>query len=193
MVEDIIKAVNHSYVYVSFNEFEDMLEICKEKLLACCKRNGGKFEAFFDCKSCDEKQLIELLKTCEQSHTLFLGFKQEKKNQTLQIYQQKIYSGDRIILEEDTMIIQDIPFDCYIECYGNLMVVGCIKGCIDFHYQENRCFAGSLNQARIRIFDSKYQILTSFSSSYLYYENNEVKREDNLWDVASVLPQVKVV
>ena len=193
MVEDIIKAVNHSFVYVSRSEFDIMMEICAKKLLACSLRNGGRFEAFFDCMSCNEKQLIELLKVCEESHTLFLGFVSEKKEKNMKILNRKIYPGECLVFEDDMMILQDIPFDCYLECYGNLMVVGKIKGCIDFHYQDCRCIASSFQQARIRIFDSPFHKMTSFSSSVLYYENGQIMKEEKTWEVALESPLEKVV
>jgi hypothetical protein len=193
MVEDIIKAVNHSFVYVSRSEFEIMTEICGEKLLACSQRHGGRFEAFFDCLDCDERQLITLLKICEQAHTLFLGFVSEKGEKEIKVLNRKIYPGERLIFEEDVMIFQDIPFDCYLECYGNLIVLGKIKGCIDFYHRDCYCVASSLQQARIRIFDSQFHKLTSFSSSVLYYENGQIMREEKTWEVALGSPLEKAV
>ena len=191
MVEDIIKAVNHSFIYVSKKDIDQMLIDCKEKLLACSQR-CSKFEAFFDCKDLSESQLIELIDICEETNTLFLGFKEEKINQSYKIYDKKIYSGDRILIEEDVMILQDIPNDCFIECYGNLIVLGTVKGCIDLYHDSCRIIASSFRNARIRIFDSEFQIVTSFSNCILYYKNNQIIKEANTWDVASVLPQVKV-
>lgn len=193
MVEDIIKAVNHSFIYVSNKNIDDMLIVCKEKLLACSQRCSGKFEAFFDCKECSENQMIQLMDICEETNTIFMGFKKDKKNQSYQIYDKKIYSGETLVFEEDVMILQDIPHDCFIECYGNMIVLGNVKGCIDFYHDFCRIVASSFYHARIRIFDSEVQIVTSFSNCVLYYENNQIVKEANTWDVASVLPQVKVV
>lgn len=193
MVEDIIKAVNHAFVYVSYKSIDQMLMNCKEKLFACSQRNGGKFEAFFDCDDCNEKQLIELLHICQQSQTIFLGFVEKEKYQYIHIYDKKIYPGEKLTFEHDILILQDIPFDSYIECYGNMIVLGKVQGCIDFYYEDCKCIASSFNEARIRIFDSEYQIMTSFLCVCLYYENNQVKKEENTWDVALGLPQVRAV
>lgn len=193
MVEDIIKAVNHSFIYVSNKNIEDMLIVCKEKLLACSQRCCGKFEAFFDCKDCNTQQLIQLIDICDETNTIFLGFKKEKKNESYKIYDKKIYSGEILVFEEDTMILQDIPHDCFIECYGNMIVLGSVKGYVDMYHDSCRIIASSFHHARIRIFDSDVQIVTSFSNCILYYENKQIVKEANTWVVASVLPQVKVV
>ena len=193
MVEDIIKAVNHSFVYVSRSDFKTMIQICRNKLLACSRHNGGRFEAFFDCSSCTEGQLIELLELCEQTHTLFLGFVKEAEKKNMKVLNRKIYPGECLVFEEDVMILQDVPFDCYLECYGNLMVLGKVKGCIDFHYQDCRCVAGGFVNARIRIFDSGYHKLTSFSSSVLYYEKGQIMKEEKTLEVALESPLEKVV
>lgn len=192
MVEDIIKAVNHAFIYVSKSSIDEMLINCKEKLLACSQR-CSKFEAFFDCKDCDESQLIQLLDICEQTNTIFRGFKKEGKNDSYQIYDKKIYPGETIFIDTDTMIFQDIPRDCFIECSANLVVMGTVKGRIDFYHASCRIIASSFHQARIRIFDSEIQIMTNFSNCILYYKNNQIIKEANTWEVASVLPQVKVV
>lgn len=192
MVEDIIKAVNHSFIYVSKKNIDEMLLNCKEKLLTCSQR-CSKFEAFFDCKDLSEKQLIQLMDICEETNTIFLGLKKEEKNQSFKIYDKKIYSGDRLLFEEDIMILQDIPHDCFVECYGNMMVMGTVKGCIDFYHESCHIIASSFRNARIRIFDSEFQIVTSFSNCILYYKNNQIIKEANTWDVASALPQVREV
>lgn len=182
MVEDIIKAVNRHYVYVSKNRFDVMREVCKEKLLACALRNGGKFEAFFDCKL-NEEELIELLKICESVHTIFLGVMNEQSTHPIQIFNHPIYSGESLIFENDVMLLQDIPKDCFLECHGNVIVLGCIKGCIDLVYQDCTMIASSLNHARIKIFDSEFQNMTHFSCTLLYYENSQIVKEENTWEV----------
>lgn len=193
MVEDIIKAVNHMFIYVSKRNIDEMLLCCKEKLLACSQRCCGKFEAFFDCNECNTEQLIQLIDICEQIDTIFLGFIKKENQKSYKVYDKKIYSGDRLIIKEDIMIIQDIPHDCFIECYGNMIVLGKVKGRIDFYYASCQMIASSFHDARIRIFDSNIQIVTSFSNCLLYYKDNQVKKEVNTWDTVSVLPQVKVV
>ena len=67
MVEDIIKAVNHSFIYVSKKDIDQMLIDCKGRLLACSQR-CSKFEAFFDCKDLSENQLIQLMDICEETN-----------------------------------------------------------------------------------------------------------------------------
>lgn len=192
MVEDIIKAVNHSFVYVSKADFDTMIQSCKEKLLTCCFHNKGKFEAFFDCRICEEDQLVSLLDVCDEVGTVFLGFIGVENPKGIQMYPQKIYSGERLVFEEDTILFHDIPYDCFIECYGNLYVIGTIKGCIDFHYKSCICCASQFYHSRIRIFDSEFHELTSFSGATLYYENNQIKKEEKIWDVALESPLEKV-
>lgn len=192
MVEDIVKAVNHHFVYVSHDVFDLMIRNCKEKLLACSSFCDGKFKAFFDCPECNENQLIQLLDICEKSSTLFLGFIHHPESAYVHVYHQKIYAGEEIVLNEDTMILQDIPKDCFIRCYGNLIVIGEIKGCIDLQYETCTCVGGSFNHARIRIFDSNFQEMTYFSSSCYYYKDYQINREENTWDVVLESHQVKV-
>ena len=191
MVEDIIKAVNHKYIYVSKNRFDEFKWNCKEKLLACSSRNRNKFEAFFDCCSLNEEELLELLQICESVNTVFLGFLLEKSSEHISIYNKKIFSGEKIIFTENTMILQDIPKDCYIESNNNLIILGNVKGCIDLIYKDCTIIASSFSNARIRIFDSKYQNMTFFSCTSLYYENSQIVKEENTWDVVLASPLVK--
>ena len=159
-----------------------MRENCKEKLLTCSQHQGGSFKAFFDCVIASEDQLCKLLDVCEKAQTIFLGFYEKEENKLIHVYKKKIYPGESLVFEDDMMIVQDIPYDCYLECYGNLIVVGHVSGCIDFRYESCRFAASSLYEARIRIFDTDFQKMTSFSSSTLYYENGTIKREVCVWD-----------
>lgn len=192
MVEDIVKAVNHRFVYVSHDVFDSMISKCKEKLLTCSSYCDGKFEAFFDCPECNEGQLIELLDTCENNSTLFLGFMRQKEASYVHVYHHQIYAGEALIFNEDTMILQDVPKDCFIKCYGNLIVIGQIKGCIDLQYETSTCVGASFDHARIRIFESEFQEMTYFSSACYYYKEYQINREENTWDVVLESHQVKV-
>lgn len=192
MVEDIIKAVNHQFVYVSHTEFEKMLLNCQSKLLACSCHNEGSFKAFFDCPKCNEDQLIQLLDLCCASHTLFMGFVQKKEKKEIYVYSNRIHAGEQLVFNSDVIITQSIPSDCFIECYGNLYVIGEIQGCVDLHYEHLTCVASSLKEARIRIFDSEFHKMTSFSSCSLYYENQGIKKEEQTWEVVLGLHPEKV-
>ena len=95
MVEDIIKAVNHEFIYVSKRSFNEMKYDCKQKLLACSSHSDNKFKAIFDCKDLDENELIELLKLCNETNTIFMGFKKENKENNILVYNKKIYPGEQ--------------------------------------------------------------------------------------------------
>ncbi|MGN1343937.1 MAG: hypothetical protein ACI4U3_05115 [Traorella sp.] len=191
MVEDIIKAVNGQYVYVSRNSFDVMSLVCKEKLLACAMRNHGQFEAFFDC-SVNEDELLDLLKICESANTIMLGFMTEKKVHPIEIYHQPIFPGESLVFTKDIMLLQDIPSDCFIECFGNMIVLGRVKGCIHLIYQDCILLASSLNHARIQIFDSDFQNLTHFACTHLYYEKGQIMKEENTWEAVLGSLQEKV-
>ena len=179
MVEDIIKAVNHEFIYVSKNSFDEMKDICRQKLLACASHSEHRFKAFFNCNDLEENQFIELLKICYETNTIFLGFKKEYKENNIDVYNHKIYPGEHLFLKNDTLILQDIPKDCYVECSGNLIVLGKVKGIIDLIYKDCTITASSFENARIRINDTEYQNTTDFSCSTYYYENNEINKEDS--------------
>lgn len=191
MVEDIIKAVNHEFIYVSKRSFNEMKYDCKQKLLACSSHSDNKFKAFFDCKDLDENELIELLKLCNETNTIFMGFKKENKENNILVYNKKIYPGEQLSFYEDVLILQDIPKDSYIECVGKMLVLGKVKGNIDLFYKDCTITASSYEDARIRIFDSEFQNTTNFSCSVYYYENNEIKKEENPWDIALASPLVR--
>lgn len=182
MVEDIIKAVNQRFVYVSHDSFDSMLLNCRKKLLNCSFYTKGKFKAFFDCAMCDEVQLIELLDTCESVHTLFLGFVKNTQPKEISVYTQRIHAGEEIVLNEDTMILQDIPQDCYVKCYGDLIVAGTVEGCIDMQYTSLKCIAAAFICARICIFESGFHNVTSFSNCAYYYEEEKLKKEEKPWE-----------
>ena len=192
MVEDIIKAVNNEFIYVSKRSYNEMKYDCRKKLLACSSHCDNKFKAFFDCNELEENELIDLLKICNESNTVFLGYKKENKEKNITIYNKKIYPGEQLIFYEDVLIIQDIPKDSYIECIGNLIVIGKVKGNIDLFYQDCKITASTFENARIRIFDSSHHHVTNFLCSVYYYENNEIKKEDKPWDIVSESHLVKV-
>ena len=135
--------------------------------------------------------MIELLKLCEESNTLFLGFTLNKKQTHVHVYNKPIYPGDYLFFDSDIIILQDIPKDCFIECTGNMVIMGNVKGCIDLIYKECTLMASSFTNARIQIFDTGFQNLTRFSCSLNYYQNSKIMKEDKTWEVALGLPQVK--
>lgn len=192
MVEDIIKAVNHQYIYVSYKDFDEMKIKCKAKLLACSSHSENKFKAFFNCKDLNEIQFIELLKICNESNTVFLGFIKPKKEKTINIYNEKIYSGDCLKFYEDTLILQDIPFDCFIESSGNLYIIGKVKGKINLIYQDCKISASLYENAFIRIFDTNYQNTTNFACTTYYYLDKQLMKEEKEWEYVLASPLAKV-
>ena len=191
MVEDIIKAINHQYIYVSHKDFDEMKFKCKEKLLACSSHSENKFKAFFNCKDLNESQLIELLKLCNETNTIFLGFIKPKKDKIINIYKKKIYSGDYLKFYEDTLIFQDIPLDCFIESSSNLYILGKVKGKIHLIYQDCKISASSYENAYICIFDSNYQNTTNFACTTYYYLDKQVMKEEKAWEYVLESPLAK--
>lgn len=180
MVEVKVKAVNHDYFVVcrAADSFL-ILDELEKKLCACAFHSGDVFKAFFvfEC-AVDEAFLIEVLKVCQKTKTMFLGVKETKKDQALQVYKEKLYAGSQVTFFENTLICTDIPKDCFVVSHASLYVVGKVYGCIDFLHPECECYASGYENARIRIFDTNYQNLTFFCAQTIYYENQNILFND---------------
>lgn len=179
MVECLVKAINKNYVVVCYQPLQIMKECLKEKLLTCANKNGGKFEAFFDVIFDSEQDIIELLLLCHETHTIFLGLKQNKKEKTIHLVQNYFHAGECYRLFEDTIVQGNIPHDCFIQTSANLIVLGNTYGCIDFMHQDLSFECLGHIQARIRFFDTFFQNVTSFSSARFYYKNQRIIKEDH--------------
>lgn len=173
MAEIILKAINQNYVLMINEDFDQFLIECVTKLKMCCQLRNP-FSVFFDCSyELSDEQLTSLLECCGENGTILLG-KWETPKPTQLVVIEKVYPGSVIECDEDTLILCDVGKDCFVQAKQQLYILGKVKGSIEMSHSTCKVSAASFEEAKVRIFDSNIQNVTSFTATTLYYEQGKV-------------------
>lgn len=189
MVQIKIKAVNQSYTVIcAYDDFASFLTMLKERLNACAKSHSGKFEAFFHIQNeISEAELIQILHCANEVGTIVLGLTQEEIHRDLMILEQNLYSGQTYHFDREILLLGSIGAEAFVTSSESIYCIGGVSGNIDLMHEDCIISASSFFQANIRICDSKYQNMTSFSPAQVYYKERalEIKelKEEKTWDV----------
>lgn len=176
MVDLIIKARNQNYtLVVKYDEWDEFLIACKEKLLSCIYKSALPFKVFFHIhQQLTDTELTELIQLCQNCNTVFLGFTDAHldENKEIQIIAH-LYAGECVEYDEPVLIMGNVGKDVRIIAHESVIVNGIVQGSIDFMHEHCICTALGYQDARIRIYDTPFQNLTIFSYSVLYYEHQQ--------------------
>lgn len=189
MVQVKIKAVNDTYTVIcSYDDFDVFLNTLKERLSICVKGHNGSFEAFFHIlQEVSDEQMLQILKAANDVNTIVLGLYHEEEKRNLMILEQDLYSGQSYVFDHEILLIGSIGSDAYVSSSENIYCIGQVGGNIDLLHEDCTITAANFFQANIRICDSRYQNLTSFSPAQVYYKDNDVLlkeyKEERLWAV----------
>lgn len=172
-----VKALNNQYSVIGeVDVFSEFISECEKKLYQIASKSEHFFRAFFVFnRPLQTEELIALFECSKAANTIILGIGTHEKTNPIKIFAQAIHAGQSYVFYEDTLILNDVIKDSYISAHGNLYVVGEVSGCIDLMHQECICTCASMNDAKIRIYDTPFQNYTSFTSNRLYYEQGEIK------------------
>lgn len=175
----IIKAINKNInIYCENEDDSSFLCLFESKInrLSMFFKDTLKATISFN-KEVSKEILKEIFSICN-NHNIILTFNNYliKNNDNIRIIN-KVYPGERIICHEKTLINADAIKDSYIICYDDLYIVGQALATIDLVKKECKCCASSFNDAKIRINNSKFQNVTSFSPTTLYYKEGEIERQ----------------
>lgn len=191
MVQIKIKAVNHSYTLIcSYDDFDEFLMMLKERLNACAKGHNGSFEVFFHIQEeVTDEELLQILKTANDANTIVSGLYHEEHKHNLMVLEQDLYSGQTYEFHQEVLLLGSIGIDAFVTTSENMYCIGQVSGNIDLLHDDCSITASSFFQSNIRICDSRYQNLTSFSPAKVYYKDRIVclmeHKEERMWDVQS--------
>lgn len=189
MVQIKIKAINEQYTVIcSYDDFQEFLKILKERLMICAQSHLGSFEAFFLIpEELEDTQVWQLLQTANEANTIVLGINVEKKHMDMQIMEDNLHSGQTYEFHRPLLLLGSIGSDAFVRSSENIYCIGQVSGNIDLLHEDCTLAAASFFQANIRICDSKYHNLTSFSPAAVYYKERVVQlkeyKEERMWDV----------
>lgn len=159
-------------------EFDVFMNEFKEKLTNRFFFKEGYFEAFFSFPfPLEEIQLLELYALCNQNHTYIMGIESEEETHESILLEHCFFNGGEYRLEKDCVYVGDIDKDVHITTNKNLYVIGKAQGVIDLLYPECEMSASAFEEAKIRIFDSKFQNVTNCAPCKVYYENEEIRKQ----------------
>lgn len=189
MVQIKIKAVNHTYtVCCSFDDFPSFLTTLKERLNACAKSHCGKFEAFFHIENpIDDTQLLDILRCANEAGTVVLGLEKDARRPNLIIIEENLRSGQTYEFDHEVLLLGSIQAEAFVSSSESLYCIGTVGGNIDLMHEDCMICASGFFQANIRICDSHYQNMTSFSPAKVYYKERKLHlkelKEERTWAV----------
>lgn len=176
MVQIKIKGLNDGvHVYGVFDQEQQFLEELKERLKAfSCQKKA--VEAFFHLSALSDRALIAFFQLCEQAHVLIKGMDPINKRE-VEVHQGVLHNGQQLSLTKDTIWIGDLHSGSHLLCEGSLFVIGKVEGVLDLKYEDNILAASSI-QANVRICDTSFHNVTSFSPVKVYYKHRTVAFEN---------------
>lgn len=191
MVRLKIKGINGKFhIYMTSSLFEEELEALNARLKMLSSSDDKLFSAFFHLENGTQKQIQVLFLFCHKHNILIEGISLGmcEKNKILDVREGTFFNGQSYVLDADTLLLGNIESQAYVCCKGNLYVLGSVEGNVDLYYEDNVLCASSLH-ANVRICDSRYQNMTFFSPSKVYYEDTKLKiksyKEEKLWESLS--------
>lgn len=187
MVQIKIKGVNNAYhIYAEFDDFAMFLTSLKERLLRCSFQGERMFEAFFHLPNVNDRELADLFKLCEQTNTVINGINiKEEIAPSYKIMEGSLFNGQDYHFDEDVILLGNIPAQAYITTSASLFVMGLVRGTVDLMHMDCILCASKID-ASVRICDTSYQNMTSFSPVKIYYDDCHLimntYEEERMWE-----------
>ncbi|NBK98173.1 MAG: hypothetical protein EOM50_09155 [Erysipelotrichia bacterium] len=167
------------YMIAQTNHFDDFLKQLEIKLTSNFFLKSDCLQAFFSFPfSLQSEQYRALYTLCDQYHLLVLGFLNVKQDieKKMCLYERCFYAGNTYNLTQDVVYVGDIEKDVYITSSANFYVIGNVYGTIDLLHSNQELSAYAFVDAKIRIFDSKFQNMTNNAPCKVYYEDGKIKQ-----------------
>lgn len=191
MVQIKVTAVNQAYtVTCAYDDFSSFLTMLKERLKACADSHSGHFEAFFHMQNeLSAQELLDVMKCANEVGTIVLGFHQEKEKRELIVVEENLFSGQMYEFDQEVLLLGSIGAEAFVTSSESMYCIGTIGGNIDLMHEDCVICASGFFQANIRICDTHYQNMTSFSPAQVYYKERKLYlkelKEEKAWDVQS--------
>lgn len=186
MVQIKIKGLsNHYHVYAFFDDEVAFLHTLEERLQQCSHNGEHCFEAFFHLPNMSKTLLSEVFMICERTHTLMLGVNDLPEEKHLRIWEEDLYNGQHYTFDEPLLLLGNVAKQAFITSSYSLYVMGSVLGNIDLLHEDCRLSASKIDGA-VRICDSTWQNVTSFSPVSVYYESRHLGihtyKEERMWE-----------
>lgn len=186
MVQIKIKGINKTYhVLASFDDTTAFFVELRERLKACQRQDNRKFEAFFHISELQDQQVIEFFHLCEECHTLVLGMNYVPFQKDMHVVEEDMRGGQSYHLKNPSILIGNIRKQAFVSCEENLYVIGKVLGSVDFLYEDCELCASYMD-GNVRICDTHFQNMTSFSPCKVYYRDRHLEmkeyKEERMWE-----------
>ncbi|MDD3049369.1 MAG: hypothetical protein PHQ89_05300 [Bacilli bacterium] len=159
------------------NHFNDFLCQLENKLKNNFFSKSDCLRAFFSFPfHLMNEQYLSLYTLCDLYHTIILGFNQKDEKCKMKLYEHCFYAGNTYYLKEETIYVGDIEADVYITTNANLYIIGNVEGTIDVLFPNLEVSGSSFDNAKIRIFDTKFHNVTNIAPCKVYYEDGKIKQ-----------------
>lgn len=186
MVQIKIKGINKEYhVIIEFDEFDNVIHTLYERLQRCSRYGTFPFAAFFHLPKVSDAQFLAILQVCERCNVIMLGCNIQEEKPIVQTLHKNLSNGNRYQFHEPTLLLGNVEKQAYIISEASLYVIGTMEGSVDLLHAHCQLYASHV-QGNVRICDSRFQNLTSFSPAEVYYEHGVVKlkqlKEERMWE-----------
>lgn len=186
MVQIKVKGINQTYhIYASYDDADEFFNSIKERLHICRCASAGYFEAFFHLDILREQDIIRLFQVCEECETHILGINTRNEMKQIQVMEEDLRGGKHYVFHEPTILMGNIHKMAYVISSESLYVFGSVQGSVDLLHEDCTLCTSHLN-ANIRICDSSFQNMTSFSPCKVYYEQRKIElkkyKEELQWE-----------
>lgn len=162
-------------IYCLTNDFSIFIKELKDKLRNSFFHREEGFKAYFSfIYPLLSEHILQLYEVCDEYRIYIIGIDYKKETNMI-LKKHCFYNGESYVLHNNVVYIGDIEKDVYIKTGYNLYVVGKIKGKIDVLFPHLEVSASSLEDACIRIYDSKFHHLTKYVPCKVYYGEEELK------------------
>lgn len=185
MVQIKIKGLNNAYhIFANFDDIEEFFKQLKERLKVM-NQFDQKFEAFFHLPNLKDEQIVRLFDICNDNNTIVLGINPQDHKSDVRFLKEDIRGGEHYEFDECVVLFGNIHKQAYVVCENSLYVIGNVEGTIDLLHEECALYTSMLD-ANVRICDGKFQNLTSFAPSFVYYKDKlvlmEKSKEEMVWE-----------
>lgn len=174
MVQITVKGINERYhVFASYDDADMFFQQLEKRLRICQRAYAGYFEAFFHVTFLQKQDVVRLFQTCEICKTLILGMNEEALAEKSQVLEKDLHGGKQYVFHHPLILLGNISTMAYVISDASMYVIGSVKGTIDLRHGDC-CLGAAHMDANVRICDTPFQNLTSFSPCSVYYEQRRV-------------------
>ncbi|HJC35749.1 MAG TPA: hypothetical protein H9702_01280 [Candidatus Merdibacter merdavium] len=148
------------HISIDFDDFEEMIQQFQKRLPPL--QPDTRVAAFFHLPPLNDEQALRFLQLCLRQRIDILGINTSAPAYVhMPVNERDVRGGERLRFSADTCLFGSVRHGGSLSCDGDLCVIGIVEGVIDLFHSDSILYAGGLNEARVRIGDSPFEILSS--------------------------------